>query len=88
VLLRAIVKDDAPQSRAAMEVLENAGSIVVGLQVLCELAWVLDRHYKISRTDVALIIQRSWPRKELSSIAPSSRLAWRCWLAAAILPMV
>jgi hypothetical protein len=53
VLLRAIVGDDAKQSRAAIRALEQAESVVVSQHALCELVRVLDRSYGVSRANIA-----------------------------------
>jgi predicted nucleic-acid-binding protein len=56
VLLRAVVGDDAKQSRAAIRAMEQAETVVVSQDALCELVWVLDRRYGVSRPDVAATI--------------------------------
>lgn len=58
VLLRLIVADDEAQTAAAVEALEKADMVAVGLQSLCEFAWVLGRRYKASRADIAAAIRR------------------------------
>lgn len=58
VLVRAIVADDEMQSQAAIAVLESANLVAISLQSLCELAWVLARHYQIPRADIAAAIRR------------------------------
>ena len=42
----------------AAEVLEQAESVAISLHSLCELAWVLDRRYGASCTDIAAAIRR------------------------------
>ena len=56
VLLRAVVGDDAKQSRAAIQAMEQAEMVVVSQHALCEMVWVLDRHYGVSRADIAATI--------------------------------
>src|SRR5260363_122555 len=43
VLLRAVVGDDARQSRLAIQAMERAELVAISVHVLCELAWVLNR---------------------------------------------
>jgi predicted nucleic-acid-binding protein len=57
ILLRAAVKDDPAQSGAVIDALEGAEMVAVSLQALCEFAWVLNRRYRVSRTDIALAIR-------------------------------
>lgn len=58
VLLRVIVDDDPEQSRLAAQALEEAEIVAISLHSLCEMAWVLDRRYEASRTDIADAIRR------------------------------
>lgn len=58
VLLRAVVGDDEPQQRLALEALESAEVVAVSVLSLCELAWVLARGYQVSREDIAAAIRR------------------------------
>lgn len=58
VLVRALVADDEEQSKAAIEVLDSADTVAVGVQSLCELAWVLARQYRTPRADIAAAIRR------------------------------
>src|SRR5260363_239667 len=53
VLLRAVVGDDARQSRLAIQAMERAELVAISVHVLCELAWVLNRQYEVSRPDSA-----------------------------------
>ena len=57
VLLRAVVADDEAQSSLAIEALESAEMVAVSMQSLCEIAWVLDRRYGVSRVDVSRAIR-------------------------------
>lgn len=57
VLVRAVVRDDARQARAAVKVLNDAALIAVALPCLCELVWVLLRVYGFQTTDVATAIR-------------------------------
>ena len=58
VLLCAVVADDEAQSAKAVEALETAEMVAVGLQALCEFVSVLDRRYGVSRADIAAAIRR------------------------------
>jgi predicted nucleic-acid-binding protein len=58
VLLRAVVADDEAQSSLAIEALESAELVAVGVQPVCEFAWVLDRRYGVSRADISRAIRR------------------------------
>lgn len=57
VLLRALVGDDEAQTTRAVEVLETADMVAVGLQTLCEVVWVLRGRYGVERADVAAAIR-------------------------------
>ena len=54
----AVVGDDAKQSRAAIRAMEQAETVVVSQHALCELVWVLDRRYGVSRADIAATIRQ------------------------------
>jgi predicted nucleic-acid-binding protein len=58
VLVRAIVGDDARQSKAAQTALADAEMVALPLPVLCELVWVLAQGYKIASHDIAEAIRR------------------------------
>jgi predicted nucleic-acid-binding protein len=57
VLLRLIVGDDETQQQNATQILEDAELVAVSTHVFCELAWVLDRSYRVSRSDIAAAIR-------------------------------
>ena len=57
VLVRAVLRDDPKQARAAAKVLTDAALIAVALPCLCELVWVLLRVYGFQPTDVATAIR-------------------------------
>lgn len=71
VLLRVFVDDDPAQSRTAVETLEQADSVAISLQSFCELAWVLDRHYRASRVDIAAAIRRLLDTSNVSVNRPA-----------------
>jgi len=52
ILVRAAVRDDAKQARAAARMLKEAELIAVPLPCLCEFVWVLDRVYRFGRQDI------------------------------------
>lgn len=58
VFVRAVVGDDPKQSRAAIRAMEQAEAIVISQQALCEMVWVLDRSYGVSRADIASTIRQ------------------------------
>jgi predicted nucleic-acid-binding protein len=58
VLVRAIVGDNAQQSKAAQTVLTKADMVALAIPALCELVWVLSQGYKIPSGDVAEAIRR------------------------------
>lgn len=57
VLVRALVRDDPAQARAADKVLKQASVIAVGMPCLCELVWVLRRVYGFSMAEIATAIR-------------------------------
>jgi predicted nucleic-acid-binding protein len=58
VLVRAIMGDDAHQSKVAQTELANAEMVALALPVLCELVWVLSQGYKIPAAGIAEVIRR------------------------------
>ncbi|MDZ5646504.1 type II toxin-antitoxin system VapC family toxin [Nitrospirillum sp. BR 11828] len=57
VLVRLIMADDETQNALATAAVENASLVAVSIHALCELVWVLDRHYGVARTDIATAIR-------------------------------
>ncbi len=57
ILLRALVRDDAAQARAASRILREAELIAVSLACLCELVWVLRRVYRFQRDEILLALE-------------------------------
>ncbi len=57
ILLRALVRDDAAQARAASRILREAALIALPLTCLCELAWVLRRVYGLQRDEILLALE-------------------------------
>ena len=57
VLVRAVVRDDLKQAKAAAKVLREAELVAVSLASLCELVWVLRRVYKFNAADAGAAIR-------------------------------
>ena len=57
VLVRAVVRDDPKQAKAAAKLLREAELIAVALPSLCELVWVLRTVYGFSAADAASAIR-------------------------------
>jgi predicted nucleic-acid-binding protein len=57
VLVRAVVRDDAAQARAAAKALIDADLIAVALPCLCEFVWVLRKVYNFQTADVTAAIR-------------------------------
>jgi predicted nucleic-acid-binding protein len=58
VLVRAAVRDDEDQMRAAARLLRDADVVAVPLPCLCEFVWVLDRVYRFSRQEIVMALER------------------------------
>ena len=56
VLVRAVMRDDPAQARAAAKVLTDAELIAIALPCLCEFVWVLRKVYSIQTADIAAAI--------------------------------
>jgi predicted nucleic-acid-binding protein len=52
ILIRAVVRDDIQQARAAAKLLKEAETIAVSLPSLCEFVWVLRRVYGFGVQDI------------------------------------
>ena len=57
VLVRAVVRDDKAQAKAAIKVLRDAELIAIALPCLCEFVWVLRRVYDFQADDAATAIR-------------------------------
>ena len=57
VLVRAVVRDDKAQAKAAVKVLRDAKLIAIAVPCLCEFVWVLRRVYDFPIADVASAIR-------------------------------
>lgn len=57
MLLRLFMDDDEAQSVLALEAMKNADLVAVSIHALCELAWVLNRHYGVPRPEIAAAVR-------------------------------
>jgi predicted nucleic-acid-binding protein len=57
VLVRAVVRDDQRQARAAAKLLKEAELIAVSVPCLCEFVWVLRRVYNFGQQDVSAALE-------------------------------
>ena len=57
VLVRAVVRDEKAQAKAAVKVLRDAKLIAIAVPCLCEFVWVLRRIYDFQPADVATAIR-------------------------------
>ena len=57
VLVRAVVRDDLKQARAAAKILKDAELIAVTMPCLCEFVWVLQRVYGFERAEITAAIE-------------------------------
>ena len=56
VLIRAVLDDDAVQSRASRLALSSADQIVISRHAFCELVWLLRQRYKMPKGEVVKVI--------------------------------
>ena len=57
VLVRAVVRDDKAQAKAAIKILRDAELIAIALPCLCEFVWVLRKVYGLQPEDAANAIR-------------------------------
>lgn len=57
VLVRAVVRDDLAQARAAERALKSATAIAVTLPTLCEFVWVLRKVYALASDEIAIAVR-------------------------------
>lgn len=77
LLVRIVTYDDSTQARRAARILDTAETVFVPLTCLCELAWVLDASYGLSRTQIATSIRAVMQRENVvsdSSVAATGLL--------------
>jgi predicted nucleic-acid-binding protein len=53
VLVRALVNDDKKQSLTAEAILAEAESVMISSSALCELVWVLQQGYGVTRDEIS-----------------------------------
>ncbi len=58
ILVRALTGDDPAQAATAQAALQAAEAVAVPVPALCELVWVLERGYKVPRSEVAQAVRR------------------------------
>jgi predicted nucleic-acid-binding protein len=56
VLLRAVLDDDADQSRASRLALSAADRVVISRHAFCEMVWLLRQRYKMPREEIFKVI--------------------------------
>ncbi len=79
VLVRYLVCDDPEQGVIARKVLENLARESPGFisrEVVLELVWVLERAYKCSRDDIAMVLEELTATEHL--VVETSRDVVRC----------
>ena len=52
ILMRAMLDDDAGQSRASRRTLSSADQVVIGRHVFCEMVWLLRQRYKLRNAEI------------------------------------
>lgn len=57
LLIRAVVRDDEKQGRAAAKILKDAETIAVPVPCLCEFVWVLRRVYRFEQEEIAAALE-------------------------------
>lgn len=57
VLIRAVVRDDEKQAKAATKLLRSAELVAISTPCLCEFVWVLQRVYKFKRQEVQVALE-------------------------------
>ena len=57
ILLRAAIRDDEFQAKAAADLLREAERVVITNQCLCEFVWVSQRTYNISTRDLLGVLE-------------------------------
>ena len=68
VIVRYVTQDDPAQSRAATQLIESLSAEepgFIGLVVMAELAWVLQKSYDSSRLDIGRVLESLLQTKEL-----------------------
>lgn len=71
ILARAMMADDARQTRLAQDALARADRVAVTLPALCELVWVLRQGYKVEAHSVADGIRRLMAASNVEADRPA-----------------
>ena len=58
LLIRLVMADDDTQNLLAVQAVEEASVVAIGIHALCEFVWVLSRSYAVPRHDIADAIRR------------------------------
>ena len=72
VLVRAVVRDDSDQARAAAQILTEAELIAVAMPCLCEFVWALRRVYGFQAVEVARAIRALLAAKDVEVNRPAA----------------
>lgn len=72
VILRAVVRDDERQARAASRLLKSADVIAVSLPCLCEFAWLLRSLYRYDRQEIASAIRTLLETAKVAADRPAA----------------
>ena len=74
VIVRFLVEDDKVQTAAAARLIEQAvdtdEALFVADVALCEVVWVLEYSYKVSRAEVASVLNRLLHARHLTFASP------------------
>jgi predicted nucleic-acid-binding protein len=71
VLIRAVVRDDEKQARAAARLLKSAEVIAVPLPCLCEFVWVLSSVYNFTSDEISQSIHALLNAKNVAVNRPA-----------------
>ena len=72
VLVRAVVRDDEKQARAAAAILSKAGAIAIPTATLCEFVWVLRKLYGFTRAEVIAALRALLDAANVAVDGPAS----------------
>jgi predicted nucleic-acid-binding protein len=56
VLMRAVLNDDAVQSRVSRHALSSADQVVISRHAFCEIVWLLRQRYKMPKGEIVKVI--------------------------------
>ena len=57
VLMRAVLDDDARQSRASRLALSSSDQVVISRHAFCEMVWLLRQHYTMPKEEIVKVIR-------------------------------